>query len=875
MAETILFFAVAGLGLWLFLMRGEVAYLRRRVSDLEDSLPLRIAAAETIPEPVVEEPIAPFKVAGKATTRRTASVIQREVAPPSIPKATEIVWDAPALEAPKPKFKNPLAGASFEDLVGGKLPIWIGGIALVFAGFFLVRYTIEAGLLGPGARSILATLFALTLIALSEFGGRLPKIGESFTADPRVAQSLAGAGVATLYGTLYMASEIYGLIGVMTAFLLVIVVTAIAFTLALRHGPPTALMGLAGGFAAPWVAGMGASNLPTLLLYLAVFIAALFGLAVWRRWLWLLVLASGGGALWSFAMLLTAENDLAYLGLFVLVSGAAAVFALDRFGQTDSKWKDAASYAPMALALVQLAMLLPQMNFSIVAWGFFGALSVLAIAMAWRETRMALVMLGALLLAASPLAGAWTERGADTATTTASLVIILLFAGVGHFALWRDRQPALPWAFTALGAPMLVWFTAAFSGTISVSDAVWGSAALAAAAVSAALAWVQHRQAKEMMLQRLSVAATVLMVLVSSPYLIADEWIAVYCTVIAMGAAAWAWVTGDRVVRGITIAPLAIAIIATAIGSYKIIGAFAASLAGDSETFTHLPEIGDTLRTTLIPSAMALAMLLTKWFRVGEKTRLAIWAFGGAGVTAFIWLIAKQPAAIQSPSAFIRLGFAERAIFTQILFALSWLALSQAPKRPELPALRMIGWALVAVAVFRVVWFDLILLNPVMRAQMVGPIPIANLATGHMALVAIWMWLIGSFTTDAKQQLILRLLSLGSMILTVLVSVRQALQGSLMSGGTISTAENYLYSAGLLLLAIAWLVRGMMAGSRLLRMAGLALLTAVTLKVFLIDAAALTGLLRILSFLGLGIALIGIGWAYGRVMGTDKAQTEI
>ena len=46
----------------------------------------------------------------------------------------------------------------------------------------------------------------------------------------------------------------------------------------------------------------------------------------------------------------------------------------------------------------------------------------------------------------------------------------------------------------------------------------------------------------------------------------------------------------------------------------------------------------------------------------------------------------------------------------------------------------------------------------------------------------------------------------------------------------------------------------------------LAVLTVVTLKVFLVDAAALTGLLRIFSFLGLGIALIGIGWAYGQVM---------
>uniref|UniRef100_UPI003983A867 DUF2339 domain-containing protein n=1 Tax=Sphingorhabdus sp. TaxID=1902408 RepID=UPI003983A867 len=51
-----------------------------------------------------------------------------------------------------------------------------------------------------------------------------------------------------------------------------------------------------------------------------------------------------------------------------------------------------------------------------------------------------------------------------------------------------------------------------------------------------------------------------------------------------------------------------------------------------------------------------------------------------------------------------------------------------------------------------------------------------------------------------------------------------------------------------------------------LRLAGLLLLTLVTLKVFLVDAAALSGVLRILSFLGLGIALIGIGWAYGRLM---------
>ncbi|MEP3723542.1 MAG: DUF2339 domain-containing protein, partial [Parasphingorhabdus sp.] len=84
----------------------------------------------------------------------------------------------------------------------------------------------------------------------------------------------------------------------------------------------------------------------------------------------------------------------------------------------------------------------------------------------------------------------------------------------------------------------------------------------------------------------------------------------------------------------------------------------------------------------------------------------------------------------------------------------------------------------------------------------------------------------------------------------------------------------YLYSAGLLLLAIAWLARGIQTTNALLRISGLLLLTVVTFKVFLVDAAQLEGILRILSFLGLGIALIGIGWMYGKIMKRDGVPLE-
>lgn len=859
MAEILLFFAVAGLTLWLFLMRGEVAYLKRRVGELEQGLPLRAKPEAEPPREIVE----PFKVAAK--TRKTASVVRTEV-----PATATAPADEPPPE-PERQFKNPLAGASFEDLIGGKLPIWIGGIALVFAGFFLVRYTIEAGLLGPGARSILATIFALLLIALSEFGGRLPKLGESFTADPRVGQSLAGAGVATLYGTLYMASEIYGLVGVGTAFLLVIVTTAIAFALSLRHGPPTALMGLAGGFAAPWVAGMGAQNLPTLLLYLAVFIAALFGLAVWRRWLWLLVLASGGGAVWSFAMLLTAETGLHFLCLFVLITAAAAMFALERFGETDGRWKQLAAYAPMALALVQLAMLLPQMEFSILAWGFYGTLAVLAMALAWRQAKMTLVMLAAVLLTISPLSLTWAERGADATTLFATFGVLLIFAGSGHLALQREKQPPLPWVITALGAPLVALLAASFADPTPYGERIWGAAALLTSAVSAWLAWQQHRAGNTGIVQRLATAATVLTLMVAGGALAEKDWLSSWCALVAVACAAWAKVTDDRVVRGTTIAPLGITMIWTVGASFQLIEAQLAALAGERGVFDMLPGIGETARATLLPAVFIGALGFGKWFGVGGKTKAVALAFAAIAITGFIWLIAKQPSAIESPSDFIRLGFAERAIFTQALFAGGWLALSQSARRPEWPLLKALGWALAGVALFRVVWFDLGLLNPVLVAQAVGPIPVANLATGHFALVALWLWLI---SPHATAPLMPRVLSLGAMILTALATVRQAVQGSILSGGYVDTGENYLYSAALLALAIGWLTRGMMAGSRLLRLAGLALLTVVTLKVFLIDAAALTGVLRILSFLGLGIALIGIGWAYGRVMGTAKIQMD-
>jgi len=53
--------------------------------------------------------------------------------------------------------------------------------------------------------------------------------------------------------------------------------------------------------------------------------------------------------------------------------------------------------------------------------------------------------------------------------------------------------------------------------------------------------------------------------------------------------------------------------------------------------------------------------------------------------------------------------------------------------------------------------------------------------------------------------------------------------------------------------------QGIRTHERALRLAALAVIGLVCAKVFLIDMSDLTGLWRVLSFLGLGLALIGLG----------------
>jgi uncharacterized membrane protein len=84
--------------------------------------------------------------------------------------------------------------------------------------------------------------------------------------------------------------------------------------------------------------------------------------------------------------------------------------------------------------------------------------------------------------------------------------------------------------------------------------------------------------------------------------------------------------------------------------------------------------------------------------------------------------------------------------------------------------------------------------------------------------------------------------------------------------------ELYAYSIVWLLFGVALLAVGFARNAAALRHAGMALVCIVVVKVFLIDMSDLRGLLRVLSFLGLGAALLGLGYAYRRFGFETKQQ---
>ncbi len=101
----------------------------------------------------------------------------------------------------------------------------------------------------------------------------------------------------------------------------------------------------------------------------------------------------------------------------------------------------------------------------------------------------------------------------------------------------------------------------------------------------------------------------------------------------------------------------------------------------------------------------------------------------------------------------------------------------------------------------------------------------------------------------------------------VTLQVRRFFHGPILSTTARTTdAEQYTYSLAWLAFGVVLLAVGLVFASQRARLASAVVIGLTVLKVFIIDMSNLTGVFRALSFMGLGLVLVAIGWLYQRIL---------
>jgi len=264
----------------------EIEVLRKRVDA-----PVAGSAAERVaPAPAVRPAPAPT-IAPVPVVEPVLAVESSPIALTALDAASESPMNempesaAPAVAPPR----APIAGAGVpaapprdilalirEWLFGGNT-IVKAGIGILFIGLaFLAKYASEHAHLPVEVR--LAAIGAAAAVLLG-FGWRLR------VARREYAQVLQGGAVAVLYLTLFAAFRYYGVLAATPAFVLMVAVAALAAALAvLQDARALAIVGALGGFATPLIVSTGSNNYVALFAYYLVLDAGIAAVAWSKTW---------------------------------------------------------------------------------------------------------------------------------------------------------------------------------------------------------------------------------------------------------------------------------------------------------------------------------------------------------------------------------------------------------------------------------------------------------------------------------------------------------------------------------------------------------------------------------------------------------------
>ncbi|WP_143093715.1 DUF2339 domain-containing protein [Caulobacter sp. UNC279MFTsu5.1] len=300
---------------------------RLRPSPLVEQI---LAGDDPKPEPLAPSP-PPYRPARVAETAPAPSVVRPRPEPP------------PLAPRPPPRPSRPpprVTWTAASTWLAENGLAWLGGGGLALGGLLLVVYAAQRGVFTPALRVACAAVLGLLMVAASEWirrqknapGGR----------HGLAAAASAGAGAVTLYGAVWAACSLYGLIPLPLAAVLAVAVSAGLLALSWLHGEALALLALFGAFLAPYMTGGVVAWSPVALeAYLALLGATGAAVNALRRWPRAGVVTLAGLLIWTLAALLRRRDEDAAMLLALALAGPALAVLWRRRGANDLTLKAA------------------------------------------------------------------------------------------------------------------------------------------------------------------------------------------------------------------------------------------------------------------------------------------------------------------------------------------------------------------------------------------------------------------------------------------------------------------------------------------------------------------------------------------------------
>jgi uncharacterized membrane protein len=200
---------------------------------------------------------------------------RRDIEPTNVAPSPSVP-SRPAVAASHASAQDKVVAAIRSFFTGGNTLVRVGVIVLFFGVAFLLRYMAEHSHISIEVR---LTGVALASIALIILGWRLRKTRGGY------ALALQGGGVGILYLIVFAALRLYSILPATIAFPALVVIAILSAALAvLQNSMAFALLALSGGFLAPVLASTGEGSHVVLFSYYAVLNSGIVAIAWFKAW---------------------------------------------------------------------------------------------------------------------------------------------------------------------------------------------------------------------------------------------------------------------------------------------------------------------------------------------------------------------------------------------------------------------------------------------------------------------------------------------------------------------------------------------------------------------------------------------------------------